>query len=112
MELPFDWVVVKPYIKPKDPSNEEELDVPNERVQDINSVFTIEPEKGLLPPSGTAEFRVTFAPPGISHYHNVLHLVLKNIPRVPILPEEDNGASPFNALGQNCIISTYGYIEL
>ena len=61
-------MVVKPFIKAKDPAGADDPDIPSERVQDVESAFSIEPEKGVLKPSGTAEFTITFAPPEVGSW--------------------------------------------
>ena len=66
MELPFDWIIVKPYIKPRDPESVTSPLPPTERVQDIDSVFTIEPESGSLQPGASSTFTLTFAPAFVS----------------------------------------------
>ncbi|KAK2147788.1 hypothetical protein LSH36_535g01010 [Paralvinella palmiformis] len=83
VELPFDWIIVKPYIKPKDPESKDSPIPPTERVQDIETVFSIEPESSVLAPSTTTTFTLTFAPPHVQEFHDAFHLVLRNIPKVP-----------------------------
>ena len=78
MDLPYNWVIVKPFIKAQDPAGGEPPEIPSERVQDIESAFSVEPEKGVLKASMTAQYIITFAPPEVSslgqhdhtiHYH-------------------------------------------
>lgn len=45
--------------------------------------FHISPDHGALPPGGTMQFTIVFAPPAVSSYHNVLHLVLSEIMVLP-----------------------------
>ena len=83
VELPFDWIIVKPYIKPKDPESKDSPIPPTERVQDIETVFSIEPESSVLAPSTTTTFTLTFAPPHVrsnsaSFVVAVIVIVVKN----------------------------------
>ena len=84
MELPFSWVIVKPFIKPKDPEKEQEeaekmtdnstavtADFPSERVQDIESAFSVEPEKGVLGANMTSQFTVIYAPPEVGVHFSI-----------------------------------------
>ncbi|KAK7508441.1 hypothetical protein BaRGS_00000007 [Batillaria attramentaria] len=89
VELPFQWMVYKPQMpRPKFPSDEDVLPVPpnptrdpeEDRVPELDSVFSVHPQSGVLMPAETAEFRVTFAPPVISEFHNVIHLLIQQVP--------------------------------
>lgn len=40
--------------------------IPTERVQDVESAFSIEPSSGVLPSEGTVQFTLTYAPPSVS----------------------------------------------
>ena len=62
-----------------------------ERVQDVEAPFVIEPSSGLLASGTLSKFTVTFAPPEVKEFHNVLHMILRDIPRPPVtvpFPEE------------------------
>jgi len=37
-----------------------------ERVPDVDSVFSVHPPTGVLPPKETMEFKITYAPPVVS----------------------------------------------
>lgn len=72
VEVPFNWVVVKPLLKPPDPEAdvEEGMDgvkekAVQERVHDVDAAFSVEPQAGSLPPNGSTQFAVTFAPPKV-----------------------------------------------
>ena len=60
--------MVKPLLEPPDPEREESARRrgPQERVQDVDSAFSVEPQCGLLPPNGVGQFILTFAPPLVS----------------------------------------------
>nr|KAG5714264.1 hypothetical protein BaRGS_018481 [Batillaria attramentaria] len=82
-------MVYKPQMpRPKFPSDEDVLPVPpnptrdpeEDRVPELDSVFSVHPQSGVLMPAETAEFRVTFAPPVISEFHNVIHLLIQQVP--------------------------------
>ena len=81
VELPYSWIVVKPYIRARDPQGEQDVDVPSERIQDVDSAFNIEPDQGSLRASAVTEFTLTFAPPAVQRFHSVLHLVLQGVPK-------------------------------
>ena len=72
VELPFSWVVVKPLLEPPDPEAEAQeaggRAGPQERVQDVDTAFSIEPQNGMLPASGVGEFVITFAPPQVKNF--------------------------------------------
>ena len=56
---------MKPYIRARDPEGAEEIPIPTERIQDVDSAFNIEPDQGTLKANQTTEFTVTFAPPAV-----------------------------------------------
>jgi hypothetical protein len=58
VELPFQWVIYKP-----DMTETDELDKKADRVPDVDSVFSVHPPSGILPPADEMEFKITFAPP-------------------------------------------------
>ncbi|XP_059148965.1 deleted in lung and esophageal cancer protein 1-like [Physella acuta] len=81
VELPFKWMVYKPIIDSsmllceyQEPTSQAE------RVLETNGVFSVHPPSGVLKPSETAVFKVTFAPPKEDDYHSCIHMVLPNIP--------------------------------
>ncbi|XP_021361346.1 deleted in lung and esophageal cancer protein 1-like isoform X1 [Mizuhopecten yessoensis] len=78
VQMPFQWMIYKPEMK-------EEVDLEGQkkvvRAQDVDSVFSVHPPTGNLPPAGDIEFRVTFAPPLVNEFHSVLHMILKQIPQ-------------------------------
>ncbi|XP_076461366.1 deleted in lung and esophageal cancer protein 1-like isoform X2 [Babylonia areolata] len=110
IELPFQWMVYKPQM-PKEPVKAlTELvgeapppqgptrDPEDDRVPELDSVFSVHPPNGVLELSATTEFRVTFAPPVISDFHNVIHLLVQQVP--PATPatratmSDTGGSSP------------------
>ena len=73
VELPFQWMVYKPIMPktgPCEPQNSLEVQPSNQqeedRVPDMEAAFSVFPNNGILQPSETAQFRVTFAPPNVS----------------------------------------------
>lgn len=64
------WVTVKPeFLKPEpeyEQSTELDLKDAEDRVQDPDAPFSIKPEQGCLPPSGSVSFTITFAPALVS----------------------------------------------
>jgi len=60
--LPYYWIFVKPDVVVIDPTEKTVRDASTERVQDVDTVFSIEPEAGILAPGMTACFVLSFAP--------------------------------------------------
>nr|XP_022304299.1 deleted in lung and esophageal cancer protein 1-like isoform X2 [Crassostrea virginica] len=75
VELPFQWMIYKP-----DMTDTDELDKKPDRVPDVDSVFSVHPPSGMLPPTKEMEFKITFAPPVVDMFHSVLHLLLQQVP--------------------------------
>ena len=61
--LPYNWLLIKPFIRSGDFDPNE---IPSERVQDMESVFSIEPEGGVLAPDSVTSFNITYAPPEVN----------------------------------------------
>ena len=62
-----------------------------ERIQDVETPFVIEPSSGILAAGTTSKFTITFAPPETKDFQSVLHMILRDIPRPPVMipfPEE------------------------
>ena len=62
-----------------------------ERIQDVETPFVIEPSSGILAAGTTSKFTITFAPPEPKDFQSVLHMILRDIPRPPVMipfPEE------------------------
>lgn len=61
-------MVYKP-IMPGDKESSDQMSLPEttkeERVPDLDSVFSVFPTNGILQPLETAHFKVTFAPPTV-----------------------------------------------
>ena len=53
---------MKPDVIVYDPTESEVRDASTERVQDVDTVFSIEPDAGILAPGMTACFVLSFAP--------------------------------------------------
>lgn len=49
-----------------DMTDVDELDKKPDRVPDVDSVFSVHPPSGMLPPAKEMEFKITFAPPVVS----------------------------------------------
>ncbi|XP_033743778.1 deleted in lung and esophageal cancer protein 1-like isoform X2 [Pecten maximus] len=77
VQMPFQWMIYKPEMKEELIEGQRKI----VRAQDVDSVFSVHPPTGNLPPSGDMEFRVTFAPPLVNQFHSVLHMLLKQIPQ-------------------------------
>ncbi|XP_010004306.1 PREDICTED: deleted in lung and esophageal cancer protein 1, partial [Chaetura pelagica] len=87
IELPFYWQIIKPNLKPLMP--EETADsVELKYDQDTDSAFSLNPEQGVLLPHTDHEFILTFSPQELKSYHNVIQMVLRDIPESPCLAEE------------------------
>jgi hypothetical protein len=60
--LPFQWSIYKPDMsEPEDPEGKKK-----DKVPDVDSVFSVHPPNGTLPPAAEMEFKITFAPPVVS----------------------------------------------
>lgn len=77
--MPFQWMILKPDIGMDEESSNSKAVVT--RAMDAESVFSVHPPSGFLPPDEEMEFKVTFAPPVVNDYHSVLHMVLQHIPQ-------------------------------
>ncbi|KAL5006767.1 hypothetical protein ScPMuIL_015573 [Solemya velum] len=75
--LPFQWIIYKPVIGGLSP---DVVDVQQDRVSDVDSVFSVHPPSGLLSPAQKMEFKVTFAPPLVDEFHSTLHMLLQQVP--------------------------------
>lgn len=80
VEMPFTWHVLKPNFQTSLRPDERTLTDHFEFYPENSPAFFIEPRRGILQPNGIHEFVLTFAPHVVENYHNVLHLVLSNIP--------------------------------
>ncbi|KAI8513172.1 Deleted in lung and esophageal cancer protein 1, partial [Branchiostoma belcheri] len=84
VELPFHWQIVKPTLEPPDAGEGEKVSENIECYPDVGTAFSVIPEGGVLQPSNTEEFLVTFAPTQEeTSYNSVLHMILHHIPEVP-----------------------------
>ena len=64
VSLPFQWMIYKPqFDSPGSNSASKKYD----RVPDVDSVFSIHPPTGVLPPAEQMEFKITYAPPIVSY---------------------------------------------
>eukprot|EP00058_Branchiostoma_floridae_P005202 XP_002590690.1 hypothetical protein BRAFLDRAFT_125551 [Branchiostoma floridae] len=89
VELPFHWQIVKPTLEPPDPGEGEKVSGNIECYPDVGTAFSIIPEGGVLQPSNTEEFVVTFAPTQEeTSYNSVLHMILHHIPEIPHSDED------------------------
>lgn len=74
--LPFQWSIYKPDMsEPEDPEGKKK-----DKVPDVDSVFSVHPPNGTLPPAAEMEFKITFAPPVMNEFHSVLHMQLQQVP--------------------------------
>ena len=62
---------MKPYIRARDPEEMNDIMIPHERIQDIDSAFNIEPDQGSLAASDVTEFTLTFAPSMVSYWDDM-----------------------------------------
>ncbi|XP_070564757.1 deleted in lung and esophageal cancer protein 1-like [Ptychodera flava] len=93
VELPFCWQIFKPHIgslmSGMEGENEDMAAIV--RHYDLDSAFYITPEGGTLTASETQEFTLTFAPMKVGTYHDVIHLILQQIPELPQPPDAETG---------------------
>ena len=62
VDLPYYWIFVKPDLRAADPTEDIDAEAVTERVQDVDTVFIVDPEAGVLPSGKTVNFMLTFAP--------------------------------------------------
>lgn len=71
MALSYEWMVVKPHIIASEGADDNVELGSVARTLDVESPFSIEPQNGVLEPSGIANFKLTFAPPEVLYTHSV-----------------------------------------
>ena len=59
---------MKPFIRARDPEGSEEVPIPSERIQDVDSAFSVEPDQGVFKAGAIMDFTLTFAPPVVSSF--------------------------------------------
>lgn len=57
--------MVKPHIRVVPPDEEEEVPIPTERIQDVDSAFSVDQDSGIIKAGQTMAFNLTFAPPEV-----------------------------------------------
>ncbi|XP_053374594.1 deleted in lung and esophageal cancer protein 1-like isoform X2 [Mercenaria mercenaria] len=77
VSLPFQWMIYKPQF---DSPGSDTVSKKYDRVPDVDSVFSVHPPTGVLPPAESMEFKITYAPPVVDKFHSVLHLLLNMVP--------------------------------
>ncbi|XP_060555800.1 deleted in lung and esophageal cancer protein 1-like isoform X2 [Ruditapes philippinarum] len=77
VSLPFQWMIYKPQF---DSPGSDAASKKYDRVPDVDSVFSVHPPTGVLPPAESMEFKITYAPPVVDKFHSVLHLLLNMVP--------------------------------
>ncbi|XP_007943944.1 deleted in lung and esophageal cancer protein 1 [Orycteropus afer afer] len=79
VELAFHWQIMKPNLKPLMPGEAYSMDSIKCH-PDLETAFSIMPEKGLLNPHTDHEFILSFSPHELRGFHSVLQMVLEQIP--------------------------------
>ncbi|XP_055364189.1 deleted in lung and esophageal cancer protein 1 isoform X2 [Betta splendens] len=93
LELPFCWQIMKPNLQPRLPGETiETFHIQSSLATD--DIFHVRPLTGLLGPCQDHEFLVTFCPKELKDYHNVCHLVLRDVPQLPQEPSENSVLQP------------------
>lgn len=92
VELPFQWRIYKPQMTRDIPPPMDEIegeaplmtavirDPEEDRVPEVDSVFSVQLPNGVLEPLKSVDFKITFAPPVINTFHNVAHLLIQQVP--------------------------------
>ncbi|XP_007555739.1 deleted in lung and esophageal cancer protein 1 [Poecilia formosa] len=96
LELPFHWQIMKPNLRPLLPGETHELS----HIQfhpDTNDVYHMNPPMGLLAPCQEHEFLLTYCPKELKDYHSVFHLVLRDIPLMPLEPNDNSVLHPVHS---------------
>ncbi|KAM6117322.1 LOW QUALITY PROTEIN: deleted in lung and esophageal cancer protein 1-like [Pterocles gutturalis] len=87
VELPFYWQIIKPNLKPLIPEGTADF-VKLKYDQDTESAFSLNPQHGVLLPHADHEFILTYTPRELKRYHDVIQMVLTDIPEPPCLVKE------------------------
>jgi len=66
LEVPFFWILVMPHCSVFGANCSNSNAAHTERVQDVDSPFSVDPETGVLPALTTSTFTITFAPSAVS----------------------------------------------
>ncbi|XP_061522302.1 deleted in lung and esophageal cancer protein 1 isoform X1 [Phycodurus eques] len=83
LELPFHWQVMKPNLLLLPPG---EIPKPCniQYHHDRDDIFQVSPATGILAPCQDREFTIAFCPKEMQDYHSVCHLVLSDVPQLPL----------------------------
>ncbi|XP_061661850.1 deleted in lung and esophageal cancer protein 1 isoform X2 [Syngnathoides biaculeatus] len=112
LELPFHWQVMKPNLMTLLPGELPELG----NIQyhhDRGDIFQVSPATGILPPCQDREFTIAFCPKEMQDYHSVCHLVLSDVPQLPLEScEEGSGLLQPVRLGSKVGDATVMEIEV
>ncbi|NXT20409.1 DLEC1 protein, partial [Syrrhaptes paradoxus] len=87
VELPFYWQIIKPNLKPLIPEGTADF-VKLKYDQDTESAFSLNPQHGVLLPHADHEFILTYTPRELKSYHDVIQMVLTDIPEPHCLVKE------------------------
>ncbi|XP_014331725.1 deleted in lung and esophageal cancer protein 1 isoform X2 [Xiphophorus maculatus] len=96
LELAFHWQIMKPNLRSLLPGETHEPS----HIQfhpDTNDVYHMSPPSGLLAPCQEHEFLLTFCPKELKDYHSVFHLVLRDIPLMPLEPNDNSILHPVHS---------------
>ncbi|XP_043961337.1 deleted in lung and esophageal cancer protein 1 isoform X2 [Gambusia affinis] len=99
LELPFHWQIMKPNLRPLLPGETHDIS----HIQfhpDTNDVYHMSPPTGLLAPCQEHEFLLTFCPKELKEYYSVFHLVLRDIPLMPLEPNDDSILHPVHSVSK------------
>ncbi|XP_057680093.1 deleted in lung and esophageal cancer protein 1 [Corythoichthys intestinalis] len=112
LELPFHWQIMKPNILPL-LSNQVPEPCHIQYHLDKDNIFQVTPAMGILAPCQDREFTITFYPKERQHYHSVCHLVLSDIPQLPLEScNEGSGSLQPVRIGSNVTDATVMEIEV
>ncbi|KAM6169230.1 deleted in lung and esophageal cancer protein 1 [Rhynchocyon petersi] len=79
VELPFHWQIMMPNLQCLMPGEAYSMDSIKHH-PDVETAFSIIPEKGILSPHTDHAFILSFSPPKLRDFHSVLQLMLEDIP--------------------------------
>ncbi|KAL4222937.1 Deleted in lung and esophageal cancer protein 1 [Mactra antiquata] len=97
VSLPFQWMIYKPQF---DSPGSDNVCKKYDRVPDVDSVFSVHPPTGVLPPDEPMEFKITYAPPIVDRFHSVLHLLLNMVPSCGEIRSNGSSASDKDRQGE------------
>ncbi|XP_053571638.1 LOW QUALITY PROTEIN: deleted in lung and esophageal cancer protein 1 [Bombina bombina] len=102
VELPFYWQIMKP--DSQDSLLEEQEHETIKLFPDTNTAFTLSPAEGVLRPYHDHIFTVTYSPTELKDYHNIAHMILRNIPEPPSAGKQPKNLAELDLMISDVIV--------